>query len=51
MFLQSRTIHVDELRKRVSIGHVMPKSGTAEALLAILQESTTMPSTRLVVRR
>jgi hypothetical protein len=34
MFLQLRTVHADELRKRVSIGHVMPKNGTAEALLA-----------------
>jgi len=34
MFLQSRTMHADELRKRVSIGHVMPKSGPAEALPA-----------------
>jgi hypothetical protein len=34
MFLQLRTMHADELRKRVSIGRAMPKSGTAEPLLA-----------------
>jgi hypothetical protein len=34
MFLQLRTIHADELRKRVSIGHMMPKIGTAESLRA-----------------
>jgi hypothetical protein len=32
MFLQLRTIQVGELRKRVSIGHVMPKIGTAGLL-------------------
>ena len=34
MFLQSRTMHADELRKRVSNGCVMPKCGTAEPVLA-----------------
>jgi hypothetical protein len=34
MFLQLRAMHADELRKRVSNGCVMPKSGTAEHLLA-----------------
>ncbi len=33
MFLQSRTMHADELRKRVSNGCIMPKRGTAEPLL------------------
>jgi hypothetical protein len=30
MFLQSRPMHADELGKRVSIGRVKPKIGTAE---------------------
>jgi hypothetical protein len=30
MFLQPRPMHADELGKRVSIGRVMPKSGSAE---------------------
>jgi len=34
MFPQLRAMHADELRKRVSNGCVMPKSGTAESLLA-----------------
>jgi hypothetical protein len=34
MFLQLRTMHADELRKRASIGRVMPKRGTAEPLPA-----------------
>jgi len=34
MFLQLRTMHADELRKRASIGRVMQKRGTAEPLLA-----------------
>jgi len=29
MFVQLRTMHADELRKRVSNGGVLPKSGTA----------------------
>jgi hypothetical protein len=28
MFVQLRTMHADELRKRVSNGGVLPKSGT-----------------------
>jgi hypothetical protein len=34
MFLQLRTMHADELRKRVSNGCVMKKSDTAELRLA-----------------
>ena len=34
MFLQLRTMRADELRKRASIGRVMPKRGMAEPLLA-----------------
>jgi hypothetical protein len=33
MFLQSHTMHADELRKRVSSSCVMSKSGTAEPLM------------------
>jgi hypothetical protein len=46
MFLQLRTMHADELRKRVSNGCVMTKSDTAELRLAHPAGTTTMPSPR-----
>jgi len=46
MFLQLRTTHADELGKRASIGRVMPKEVWQNLCRPILQESTTIPSTR-----
>jgi hypothetical protein len=46
MSLQLSMMHADELRKRVLNDRVMPKSGTAEPLLALPHAATTMQSTR-----
>jgi hypothetical protein len=51
MLLQLRAMHADELRKRVSNSHLMPKAVRQNLWWPIAQAATTMQSTRQEVKR
>jgi hypothetical protein len=50
MFVQLRTMHADELRKRVSNGGVWPKAARHNPLLTNPQPSAKMPPTCQAVK-
>jgi hypothetical protein len=51
MFVQLRTIHADELRKRAPNGGVIPKAARHILCWRIPQAAATMPSTCQAVKR